>query len=167
MKLRSGGLTEREKKYLEYWLGCKWKRKGLLVVISSVALLLFLGMGFIYGETVVANVGAILSVVFLVGVSSEVYASKEVYVMFMMGPCEIYRTKIEKKIKVYNRSDFKGYYWNRNRYYCEGIPELVPPLSAKLYRVAKVGDEVTVVKIGRLKVSVAINFCEKYDKYIL
>ena len=49
-------------------------------------------------------------------------------------------------------------------YFCEGISEPVSPVSDKLYKLAKEGDDITVAIDESRNIFLGITFHEKYDR---
>ena len=71
---------------------------------------------------------------------------------------EIKRTKILSKEVVYYTND-RGFRIPSYGYYCHGIDGLCIPTSKRMYDLAKIGDDITIVKTSR-KVWLGITFGE-------
>lgn len=72
---------------------------------------------------------------------------------------EFMRTKILRKEVVYYRNS-KGCRIPVYGYYCHGFDELCIPVSKRMYDLAKVGDDITIVKTSQRNVWLGITFGE-------
>ena len=170
---RSQELTEKEKKYLEHF----WFKKGSQVA-GAMRVLTFLTIFMMLWPVLFAwtsgpehikeslmfalSIGGLLAMAW--GIRAiRVNWDKKRYASILNGNYEVRRTTI-KFIDYHDVGTTRGGYMRFPVYFCEGISEPVSPISEKLYKLAKEGDEVTVVMDESQNIFLGITFHEKYDK---
>lgn len=173
----SNELSQKERKYLEYFLLPKGGQlsvgRKVLMVCTLVLVMMFIVLACkvkVKGLELLAGglaLGAMLAGAWGI-MAFRANWDKKRYAPILNGDYDVLRTKIKIKDSYdANVRISRGGAIYFLVYYCEGLSEPVSPISEKLYKLAKEGDEVTVVMNKSHNIFLGITFHEKYDRKLI